>query len=108
MKKILIYSSSLLVGFAIIGTAGLPILLMAMFALWYCTLRRGLLTVRAFMFLGVLTQGASPMQANEHAFKVSYLTASEYAPVVKSFVHEYFRGKQLPMIAQARARGFVG
>ncbi len=108
MNLMIIYAVGLLMGFAIIGMVGLPVLLVFMVALWYWTLRRGLLTVRAFMYLGMLTQGASPMQANDHAFKVGILTASGYAPVAKSFVREYFAGKQLGMIAEARKRGFVG
>lgn len=108
MKQLIIYLTGLGIGFAIIGMAGLPVLLVFMFALWYWTLRRGLLTVRAFVYLGMLTQGMSPMQANDHVFRIWYFDAASYAPAVKSFLREYFGGRQLPMIAEARRQGFVG
>jgi hypothetical protein len=111
MRKAIIYLLGLFLGLAIMGAAkgnGLVIILIIAIALWYWTLRRGRLTVRAFMYLGMLTQGASPMEANDKVFRVGYFKASEFAPVAKSFVREYFEGKQLKMIAEARARGFVG
>ncbi len=75
---------------------------------WYWTLRRGLLTVRAFMYLGMLSAGISPVEANYRVFKVGYLAGSSVAPAAKSFVREYYGGKQLAMIAEARRQGFVG
>jgi hypothetical protein len=111
MKKILIFLGGSFVIFVILDAMkvdGLTVLICLAVALWYWTLRRGRLTVRAFMYLGMLTQGASPMEANDKVFRVGYYQAAEFAPVAKSFVREYFEGKQLRMIAEARKRGFVG
>ncbi|NBX03457.1 MAG: hypothetical protein EB059_10760 [Alphaproteobacteria bacterium] len=108
MKKVIIFLVGLFIGFAILGATGLPFLLIVIAALWYWTLRRGRLTVRAFMYLGLHSQGISPMEANGRVFKMGYYDAAESAPIAKSFVREYFNGKQLKMIAEARKRGFVG
>jgi len=111
MKRLAIFAFGLLTGFAVLDALkanGLVVLIIMAIGAWYWTLRRGLLTVRAFMYLGLLTQELSPMQANDRVFQIGYFDASSYAPAAKSFVREYFRGKQLPMIAEARNRGFVG
>jgi hypothetical protein len=84
------------------------VLIFTAIALWYWTLRRGLLTVRSFMYLGMLTKGIDPMIANLEVHKIRYLDAGSIAPAAKYFVQQHYEGKQLAMIADARNQGFVG
>ena len=74
----------------------------------YYSMSRGRLAVRAFVYLGLLSRGDRPERANEKALSVDFHAASEMAPHALEFVNEFYGGKQLPMISNARINGFKG
>lgn len=78
------------------------------FALWYWTLRRGRLSVRAFMYLSARHNGATVAEANYEAMRLGYQDAADLVHDVKKAVGVGFGGRQLPMIAMARSDGFLG
>lgn len=86
----------------------MEIIAIGAFALWLYTLHRGRLFVRAYTFLTLLAFGENPDVANAKALSVGYLAATDIAPMAKEFAAQHSRGKQLPIIAEARARGFRG
>ena len=73
---------------------------------WFYTLYRGRLFVRAYMFLIGLEDGMDVDAANCFARSIGYLKATEYVPQAKFFANSLFNGRQLPVIALARAKGF--
>lgn len=77
-------------------------------ALWAYTLYRGRLFVRACMYLTYVIGGMSPEKANAKVMQVGYFDAAKLAPGAKQFAAEVTNGKQLPVIAAARAKGFKG
>ena len=87
----------------------MEIIIIGAFALWFYTLYRGRLFVRAFMFIfGVTEGGMDEDSANYMAQNIGYLQATEFAPRAKHYAKMKYGGKQLPVIADARAKGFRG
>ena len=76
--------------------------------IWYFTRLRGLLAVRAYIYLFELERGATTETANIRASQVDYREGANLAWLVKSHVQGNYGGRQLPMIAAARAAGFRG
>lgn len=86
----------------------MEIIVIGAIALWFYTLHRGRLFVRAYMYLMFLMGGESPETANAKVQDVGYFSASKFAPLAKDFAAEFTEGKQLPVIAEARNKGFRG
>lgn len=85
--------------FLVIGLAGL----------WFYTLYRGRLFVRAYMYLeGVNEFDMDENAANYMAQNIGYGKATMFAPRAKHYAQSQYGGKQLPIIAEARAKGFLG
>ncbi|MCH2546756.1 MAG: hypothetical protein MK052_03985 [Alphaproteobacteria bacterium] len=105
---VVIILSALFGWFVLEHIGGWLTLILIAIGLWYWTLKRGMLTVKAFMYLDLLTKSRTPEEANQF---VSTMTAEEtgiLAPTVKQIVQQYYGGKQLALIAQARNEGFTG
>lgn len=75
---------------------------------WIYVFYKGGLFVRSYMFLMYLTKGNTQYKANMKVKEIGWLTASDYAPYAKKFIDDHTNGKQLPVIAEARPKGFKG
>jgi len=86
----------------------MELVLLGVAALWLYTLHRGRRFVRAYMFLMYLLGGETPQQANHMVMRVGYFDAGDFARLAKAFSAEFYGGRQLPVIAEARSKGFKG
>lgn len=86
----------------------MEIIVIGALALWFYTLHRGRLFVRAYMFLLGMDEGMNEESANYMARNLGYMKATEFAPRAKHYASQRYGGKQLPVIAEARAKGFQG
>ena len=87
----------------------MEIIIVGALALWFYTLHRGRLFVRAYMFImGMTEHGMDESSANYLAQDIGYMKATEFAPRAKEYAKRLHGGKQLPVIAEARAKGFRG
>lgn len=70
--------------------------------------KRGTNTVRAYMFLRAMSEGASVQEANQIA-RIDLTSSSHHTFVreAQEYVRTAYGGKQLPMIADAMRRGLV-
>lgn len=91
-----------------VASGGLAFVLIVGFGIWYWTLRRGRLSVRAYVYLRARQDGATVAEANYAALRLGYHEAAALAPMAKMNVETTFGGRQLPMIAMAREDGFLG
>ncbi len=75
---------------------------------WFFTLYRGRLFVRSYMYLMYLECGDTVEFANDKVLNAGFLKASEFAQMAKAFSIEAYNGKRLPVIQEARTKGFLG
>ena len=77
---------------------------------WQHTARRGMTFARAAIYLQMLDDGETVENANQEVNSMfSKHDTSDWGPMVaiaKSYSQAHFGGKQLPVIATARAKGF--
>lgn len=90
------------------GRSEMEIVIAGVVGLWFFTLYRGRLFVRAYMYLMMLEEFGDLEKANECAMMLGYKDAARIAPSAKGFARQFFGGKQLPVMAEARRRGFRG
>ncbi|MCD8566376.1 MAG: hypothetical protein LRY36_00290 [Alphaproteobacteria bacterium] len=86
----------------------MEIVILSAAAFWFYTIHRGRLFVRAYMYLLCLIGDDTPEQANAVVMNIGYFEAAKFARRAKQFAADFYEGKQLPVIAEARARGFEG
>ncbi len=67
---------------------------------------RGLLAVKAAMYLLMLEDNEKPETANAEVGKLDTEMPPMIIHTAKEFINLRYAGKQLPMIAEARAKGF--
>lgn len=72
---------------------------------------RGLLAVYAANYLMAIEYGSTPEEANmgvKYLMMMNLDIPTDTILIAKNFIQHEYGGKQLPMIAEARARGFIG
>lgn len=69
---------------------------------------RGLLAVKAAWYLFMLETGESPDDANAQAKDLDIEMPTFIITTARDIINLRYGGKQLPMIAEARAKGFQG
>lgn len=84
------------------------IMLFAVCTIWYYSIQRGRLVVRAAAYIIGLAEGSSPEDANSFASSIDTFSASKRKQEVMSFVHAAYGGSQLALISEARPLGFIG
>ncbi len=77
-------------------------------ALCVFAVARGQKAVKAFVYIGLRSEGESIAEANYKTSRIDTGRASELTPAMLDFVNTMYRGKQLPMISDARMDGFTG
>lgn len=109
MKNLIVLIGSALFGwFMLEHIGGWIALIVIAIGLWYWSLRRGKLAVKALLYLYAIQDGQTPAEANRHVRTFTAHDLNVLAPGVKSYVQELYGGSQLAMIAKARKQGFVG
>lgn len=84
------------------------IAVMAVCAVWYYSMLRGRLTVRASTYLMLISEGNSEDHANKIALAVDLFAANQLKNGAMYHVNEVYGGRQLALIADARLQGFKG
>lgn len=76
-----------------------------------CVTERGLLALYAAYYLMSIENGSTPEMANNEVKMLSIMNVdmpTDTILIAKNYIQHQHNGKQLPMITEARARGFNG
>lgn len=84
------------------------LIILAIAGLWYFSMIRGRLSVRAAAYLLALENGASPQEANRFALSIDMYEAAKRKNEVMYCVQQVYGGSQLALISEARLMGFIG
>lgn len=84
------------------------IIVLIAIGLWYWSLCRGRLAVRAFIYLSVLSRTGSEDSANAEALSLGFFAATDYVELATAYANMCYNGSQLSMIADARKSGYRG
>lgn len=93
-----------LLGLAFAGPAGLIVTVVIIGGLWWLSISRASLAVRAYVYLAEVNGGNTAEEANLIAARIDTHAASSLAPSAMEYAR--MTGGQLAMISQARQRGF--
>lgn len=69
---------------------------------------RGLLAVRAAWYLILFEDDATEEEANTAVKNMDENMPTDMTLTAKDFINSCYEGRQLPMIAEARKKGFLG
>jgi len=85
---------------------GLGIYVLIYGATWWYLTKRGVLFIKAYLYLKTLWETEDKNVALYRANSIGMLDSTDYMEEAMIYAHKTFYGAQLPVIEQARSEGF--